>query len=306
MTILVTGGLGFIGNNLVRNLINTGVGDNIIVVDNLSCGKISFLADVKNKFTFYNADILDKDQLSKCFEKERPDIVIHLAAVHFIPECDADPARTMLVNIAGTHNIIDLANRWGVKQLIFASSASVYGPTRRKSRESDIPMPIETYGISKLCGEQMIKNLCRTNWSILRFFNIVGQDDTHEHLLPAIVKQLGHKKTISLGNSKSRRDYLFVGDLVDGIQGVVNNRRAYAQILNFGTGTGSSAEDMLREIGEILKEPLKVKRDSRLVRGIDNPGLVASTKKTKEVLGWEPKHTLRDALRKILETTREI
>lgn len=300
MNILITGGLGFIGNHLVRHLIHTCPENKIIVVDNLSSGKIEFLSDVKNNFTFYNIDIINKGKLDKCFKKERPDIIIHLAAIHFIPECNRDPVKTISVNVVGTHNIVTLANQHEVKQLIFASSASVYGATHKRSNESDIPDPLDVYGYSKLYGEQIIKNLGQINWSILRFSNIIGTNETHQHLLPAIIKQLKNNTKLTLGNLESKRDYLFVEDLINGINRVINNKKAYSQVLNFGTGKGLSVRDVVREFEIILKKQIEIEQNDNLKRRVDSPILVASIEKSKKLIGWKSQYSFREALKKIL------
>lgn len=300
MNILITGGLGFIGSHLVRHLIRISPENKIIVVDNLSSGKIKFLDDIKNRFSFYNIDIINKGELSKCFKKERPDIIIHLAAIHFIPECNQDPAKTISVNILGTHNIVTLANKHNVKQLIFASSASVYGATHKRNNEDDIPDPSDIYGYSKLYGEQMIKNLCQINWSILRFFNVIGTDETHQHLLPAIIRQLKNGNNLTLGNLMSKRDYLFMEDLVDGINRVIGNKKVYSQILNFGTGKGLSVRDVVHELEIVLKKQIEVEQSDDLKRSADNPILVASIEKSQKLIGWKPEYSFREALKKIL------
>ena len=302
MKILITGGLGFIGNHLVRHLVKMGQENKIVVIDNLSSGKISFLNDIKNKFVFYNMDITNKEKLDKCFKKERPDIIIHLAAIHFIPECNQNPTKTISVNIAGTYNVVELANRYNVKQFIFASSASVYGATPKKSNENDTPNPLDIYGCSKLCGEQITRNLCQVNWSILRLFNVIGTNETHEHLLPAIIKQLKNDSGLILGNLESKRDYLFVKDLVDGVSRIINNKKAYSQILNMGTGSGTSVRGVVREFEIALKKRIEIEQSMNLKRGIDNPALVASIEKIQKLIKWQPKHSFQEALKKILFT----
>ncbi|MBI5139154.1 NAD-dependent epimerase/dehydratase family protein [Candidatus Nomurabacteria bacterium] len=300
MNILITGGLGFIGNHLVRHLINASPENKIVVIDNLSSGSVSFLKDIRSKFTFYNIDIINKGELDKCFKKERPDIIIHLAAIHFIPECNQNPPKTISVNIIGTHNVVDLANKYNVKQFIFASSASVYGATRKKNNEDDVPNPVDIYGCSKLCGEQITKTLCQVNWSILRFFNVIGTNETHEHLLPVIIKQLKNDRGLVLGNLESTRDYLFVGDLVNGVSRVINNKKAYSQVLNLGTGRGTSVRNVVRGFEVALKKRIEIEQSANLKRSIDNPVLVASIEKIQKLINWQPEYHFQEALNEIL------
>ncbi len=300
MNILITGGLGFIGNHLVRYLLKKDPENKIIVIDDLSSGKMSFLKDVRSKFIFYDIDITNKEGIDRCFRKEGPDIIIHLAAIHFIPECNQNPAKTISVNIIGTHNVVTLANKYNVKQFIFASSASVYGATHKKNNEDDLPNPLDIYGCSKLCGEQIIKNLCQVNWSVLRFFNVIGTNETHEHLLPVIIKQLKNNSGLVLGNLESKRDYLFIEDLLRGVGEVINNKKAYSQILNMGTGRGTSVREVVHGFEVALKKQIEISQSANLKRGVDNPKLVASIEKIRKLINWEPKYSFQEALNKIL------
>lgn len=300
MNILITGGAGFIGNHLVRYLVHQNPENKIIVVDNLSAGKIEFLGDIEKKITFYDIDIVNKEETNECFKKERPDIVIHLAAIHFIPECNQDPAKTILVNVAGTHNIIELVNQYQVKQLIFASSASVYGRSLVRKKEDDILKPLDIYGCSKLCGEQMIENLCKTNWTILRFFNVIGTNETHQHLLPVIVSQLERGNSLTLGNLDSIRDFLFVGDLVAGIDATIKNGKVFSQILNLGTGEGVSVRGVVEELKIVLRQAIEIDQNEKLKRDVDNPMLVASIEKSQKLINWQPRYSFQDALIEIL------
>jgi nucleoside-diphosphate-sugar epimerase len=170
----------------------------------------------------------------------------------------------------------------------------------RESNETDAPKPLDVYGCSKLCGELMVQESCKANWSILRFFNIIGRDETHRHLLPAIIEQIKGGDVLTLGNLTTRRDYLFMDDLVRGIGIVLNNRNAYSEILNFGTGIALSGDEVVQNFEKVLNRPLKVTQLPYLKRVVDNPLLVASIVKTKNVIGWEPEFSFERALAMIL------
>lgn len=300
MRILVTGGMGFIGHHLVRLLTDHNPHYKITIVDNLSKGREEFLSDIKDRFYFYNIDITDKGALEKCFKETKPDIIIHLAAMHFIPECDQNPKKTEEVNIGGTDNLVNLANNYKTKHFIFISSAAVYDSGPGKKIEDMIPQPGDVYGQSKLVGEKIVQDLFRSNWSILRSFNVIGTGETNDHLIPAILHQLAQGSKLKLGNLSTARDYYSVKDFVSGISHVIANETAYGQIFNFGSGYGVTAEHIISELEGILGEKISVTEDENRKRAGDRPSLIASIAKAEKLLGWKPKYSLKETLEEII------
>lgn len=300
MKILITGGVGFIGSHLVRALVRAGKYD-VVIVDDLSSGSVDFIQDLISNLTFYKINICNIDELRSCFEIEKPDVVIHLAALHFIPECDAHPERAINTNINGTNNLVLLSDEYAVKHFIFASSASVYSTSEDPKCEDDVVGPTSLYGCTKVCGEHLVQNLTFSKWTIMRFFNIIGKNETHDHLIPVILRQLKQGNCIVIGNPDTKRDYLFVDDLILGIKSVIEDQNAFQQVINFGTGRAMSARDIIYLLGDILKKDLHIKIDSSIVRNVDAPMLVSLISKAQTIISWNPKHDLRKALSKMME-----
>lgn len=136
----------------------------------------------------------------------------------------------------------------------------------------------------------------------MRFFNTIGKNETHDHLVPTILKQLKKGDRLLLGNIESKRDYLFVEDLTRGVTMTINNKNAYSEIINLGTGVGTSAIEVIEALKLITQKQIEVDASKKLMRIVDSPVLVASRKKAKNLLGWEPEYSLMESLKKTIES----
>lgn len=302
MKVLVTGGYGFIGSRLVRKLIRGGRRHTVVVVDDMSAGKRKFLADIAHRFSFLRVDIRNQKKLELLFRKVRPDAVAHLAAMHFIPDCNADPKKTLAINAEGTRTVVRLCNAYAVKKFIFASSASVYGARATPCTERSPARPVDIYGNSKLRAEKIIREECVSHWSIMRVFNVIGKNETHPHLIPSIISQLQHSRSITLGNLRSQRDYLYVDDLVDGILMLFHSDKGNSETINFGTGIGTTAREIITMLENITGRHIQIKTSHRLLRRADPSKLIAVNKKAERLLGWRPKFSLERALSAIVKS----
>ncbi|GAG52902.1 unnamed protein product, partial [marine sediment metagenome] len=184
---LVTGGAGFIGCHLVEKL--TKLGKDVVVYDNLSFGKLENIQDFLDKITFINKDINDRVFLKKTVEEFVPDVVIHLAAIHFIPYCNENPMEAVHVNVEGTHTLLDVCSRCRPSKMLFASTAAVYPPSDVPHQENHGTKPFDIYGASKICGETLMQLFAEQTLvptASCRFFNAYGPKETNDHVIPHI------------------------------------------------------------------------------------------------------------------------
>ncbi|MBN1150500.1 GDP-mannose 4,6-dehydratase [candidate division WOR-3 bacterium] len=299
MKILVTGGAGFIGSNTCDELVKSG--HEILVVDNLSSGKIENLT---KKAKLITADIIDCD-FDQIFGKNKFDTVIHFAAQIDVRKSVADPAFDMKVNIQGLLNLLDSAVKSEVKKIIFVSSAGVmYGDTESPADENNPPVPVSPYGVSKLAGEHYLRSYSHNfgiDFTVLRFTNVYGprQDPHGEAGVVAIFanQMISKKQSILYGHGKLQRDYVFVGDVVKAVSKalIAGSHETY----NISTGVATSVSELFGEMRKFFKEiPEPVLMDTR-------PGelkkSVASFAKAKKDLGWEPTTSLEEGLKKTVE-----
>lgn len=296
MKIVVTGGVGFVGQELVRQLSSRA---DVVVADLLRYGEPG---DRVADQDFRQVDIRDAEAIGKLIADVQPDVVVHLAAIHYIPECDADPVNAVATNVAGTVNT--LAACPPGTRFVFASSGAVYQPDEAPHREYESTLgPADIYGITKLQGEDYVRAFTRNRGLksvIVRLFNVIGPGETNPHLLPAIVTQLQNGvDTIELGNTWPKRDYIDVRDAAGGFAAAAlgtNPDDLDCAVVNLGSGQQYSVDEMLARMREVLGVKLEVRQDPKRMRAVDRPYLGADITRIKELFGWSPAHGLDETL----------
>jgi UDP-glucose 4-epimerase len=294
--ILVTGAAGFIGSELCSRLLASN--RPAVGYDNLSRGRREH---VPAGATLVEGDIRDASRLSDVVAAHRPHVVVHLAAMHFIPECIARPAETLDVNVEGTRTMLECCRRHGVRRLIFASTAAVYAPGEEPCREDETPIgPVDVYGESKVEGERLVRAFQAETGAaacVLRLFNAIGRRETNPHVVPHIFEALRASDAIALGNTAPERDYVDTRDIADAILAAAGLHEGL-HVLNVGTGVGRSVEDIVAALQGILGRPLTIVREPSRVRATERMRLVADIRKIRQAASWAPRipfeQTLRD------------
>lgn len=299
MKVLVTGGNGYVGRELTRQLYE---GHEVGVMDNLRYGRFRFAPDEIDRFRFFKTDIRDASAVAGALKEFRPDRIIHLAAIHFIPECERLADEAVGINTLGTVNLLKHSPEG--TRFVLASTAAVYAADSEPHRESSSALgPMDVYGLSKLHAEQYVSYYARErhlDGRIVRLFNVVGPGETNPHVLPAIFAQvLKGARTLRLGNCHPRRDYIHVKDGADGFATVALNgpAREGADIVNLGTGEAHSVYDVVEQLAAVVGEPLHIEHDPARMRASDRPFLAAAIERIGQAYGWRPRLTLTDALR---------
>jgi UDP-glucose 4-epimerase len=295
----VTGGAGFVGRELVRNLSTKA---EVLVADLLRYGTPDWLTHEAGRFGFERVDLRDAAATRALVDDFRPDVIVHLAAIHYIPECDNDPANAVSTNVAGTVNV--LASCPPGVRFVFASSAAVYQPDEADHREFESTLgPADIYGITKLQGEQYVRAFAADRGVtsvIVRLFNVIGPGETNPHLLPAIVAQLREgRKTISLGNTWPKRDYIDVLDAAAGFAAAAlgtNPEDVACETVNLGSGQQYSVDEILARMRSVLGLEFEVRQDPARMRAVDRPFLGADISHIGEVFEWRPAHDLDETL----------
>lgn len=324
MSVLVTGGAGYIGSHTVVELLNEN--KEVIVVDNFSNSKPEMLDKIKkitNKdFKFYELDYSNKEKMDKVFAENKIDSVIHFAGYKAVGESVEKPIEYYTNNVSGTLNLLDVMRKHNVKTIIFSSSATIYGdpevvPLTEMCKIGGTTNP---YGSSKLFIEQILKDVYKSDntWDvcILRYFNPIGSHESGiigeepqgrpNNLMPYIVRVAsGELEELSIfGNDYNTpdgtgvRDYIHVVDLAKGhIKALekLEKEKSGIYIYNLGTGKGYSVLDMVHAFEKTTGQKIKYKITER--RAGDIATCYADATKAKEELNWVAEKTLEDMCR---------
>ena len=310
MKVCVIGGAGYIGSHAVYELIRDG--HEVVVIDNLSTGLERM---VHKDAKFYLGDITKKEELNNIFKKEceiKPfDVVMHFAAKLIVPESVTHPLEYYHNNVEGVRIMLEVMVENNIKNVVFSSTAAVYGePVKPVCEEDDLTKPINPYGESKLACEKLIEWVSKAhdlNYCIFRYFNVAGADESLEigldkekltHIVPIVNEvALGKReKVMVFGDDYDTpdgtciRDYIHVTDLAQahilGAKYILKNNKSL--LVNLGSNEGYSVMEVIKEVEKI--SPVKYEMDAR--REGDPAKLIASNKRAKEILGWEPKYKL--------------
>ena len=297
--ILITGGGGYVGRTLTRAL----YGDHeVCVLDTLQFGIERFADDELEHFRLAQVDIRDGAALAEEIASFRPDIVVHLAAIHFIPLCECEPTAAEATNVEGTINVLKACPE-GCR-FVFASSAAVYAPDDKLHDEASSELgPRDIYGFTKLHGEHYVRYFAERralHAVIVRLFNVAGPGETNPHLLPDIVAQMkAGSNCIRLGNIWPKRDYIHVRDAARGFAAAaLEGEIAPAECItvNLGTSRQHSVADILDYLRETSGIHVTVEEDPSRVRAVDRPYLGAAIRLIEERFGWSPRHTVQEAI----------
>jgi UDP-glucose 4-epimerase len=295
---LVTGGAGFVGSHLVERLAPRA---DVSVLDDFSRGRQEWLPD--NVVAVYRVDVRDCEQVFAAFAEVRPECVVHLAALHFIPAVNDAPRVAEEINVGGTANIAAAALSHSVGHVVFASSAAVYPDSDRPLSEEEPVAPLDLYGRTKVAGERILGDAAVASGSsatFARLFNVVGRRETNPHVFPEIVQQLrdGARELI-LGNVDCARDFIDARDVASALETLIELAPPGVAAYNVGSGRAVSVREIVAACERIIGVRLRTLRDPRRLRPVDRNLLVADTRKLR-ACGWRPRHCVEDTLADLL------
>lgn len=345
MTILVTGGAGFIGSRLAHRLYLEG--HKVVIVDNMSYGyEDNFIfedVDLRDVLNIYEMDVSDENRIESLFDEYHFDYVYHFAGISALPECQLNKKKCMMSNVVGTEVILECARKYGVKRVMFSSSNSVYELYERESFPFKEDYDIETrllYPTSKHLSEDICKSFNRTYHlpvTIFRFSNVYGpgMDITRKYppVTGAFIKNLYHNEEgVVYGSGEQSRDFIYVEDLLDLIELPMSKATHEFEIMNVTSGEPHSIleqyhlitliidkriparfvepENFWKKMPEIYEGEYKISEET-LVKEVGKC-TQSSNEYAKKEYGWSPKYSFRQGLErtvndmlKILERTKQ-
>jgi UDP-N-acetylglucosamine/UDP-N-acetyl-alpha-D-glucosaminouronate 4-epimerase len=297
--VLVTGGAGFVGSNLVQALLERG--DDVRVLDNFSTGQRQ------------NLDGLDVDVVEgelRSYERVHAavrgvEVVYHLGALGSVPRSVQDPLTSSAVNVEGTLNVLLAARDEGIRRVVFASSSSIYGNAGElPRREETMPDPISPYGVAKLAAERYCVSFSRVYESFetvcLRYFNVFGprQDPRSQYaaVVPLFITAIAAGTPVTVyGDGEQSRDFTYVANVVDASIRAAEAKGVSGLVLNVAAGAPATVNELAETVGTILDRP--VERRHTDPRPGDVRDSWADVSAAREALGWEPRIGLEQGLR---------
>ncbi len=297
MKYVITGGAGFIGSNIVEELVSQG--QEVVVIDNFSTGKKENLREFEKNIRIVEGSISDIELLKKEFQGA--DFVLHQAAIPSVPRSVKDPLSSNNANITGTLNVLIAARDCGVKKVVAASSSSVYGESEKLPKTEDMPThAISPYGLTKLAGEEYMRlffELYGLNYCALRYFNVFGpkQDPKSDYaaVIPLFIRKiLSNEQPGIFGDGEQTRDFTFVKNVVEA--NLLAAKSSSVGVFNIACGERISVNRLVQGINSILGKSIKPKYLEE--RKGDIKHSMAGIEKARKMLGFNPKVSFTDGL----------
>ena len=305
MKILITGGAGFIGSHLAERLLLAGT--QVRVLDNLSTGKRDNLPSQHRFLDFVQGDIREKKTVSDCVRGM--DAVVHLAAVASVQASIDQPMETHQTNFDGTLNLLEASRIHGVRRLLYASSAAIYGDAATVPvSEETVPHPLSPYAVDKLSGEYYLRyyfNKFGLPVTSFRFFNIYGprQDPSSPYsgVISIFVDRLQRDQPVTVfGDGSQTRDFVYVADLADLLARALHGSEGVGGVFNVGTGKRHSLLQLLDCLEKLSGR--KIGRQHEAARLGDIQHSCADVSRLKQVFGSAPATPFDQGLKKLLES----
>ena len=297
MKFLVTGGAGFIGNNIVRLLLKSN--HDVDIIDNLHTGKIENIRDILNKINFFKIDIRNREELEKIINNY--DGIFHEAALTAVPESFEKPKEYNDVNVIGTKNIFDIANRRNIR-VVYASSSSVYGNTIEiPIKENSKREPINPYGQTKLDDEILAEKLKDLSVIGLRYFNVygIGQNISYAGVITNFLEKIKNKKPLIInGKGNQVRDFIHVNDIAkSNLDAMLSNVKK--GFFNIGTGIPTSINNLAEMMVKISQNQNKIIHGPELDGDIEVSQ--ANIEFTKKSINWNHLINLEEGLFELIQ-----
>jgi len=313
MNILITGGAGFIGSTLTEKLLSQNY--KVFAIDNFNDfynpqikedNVKNFLQN--NNYKLFRGDICDTDLINKIFSENHIDCVIHIAANAGVRPSLENPIRYVRTNIEGTVNILEQMRLHNIKKIIFASSSSVYGNCTAEKFSEDLKVtePISPYAATKSACEQFLYTYSKIygiNTICLRFFTVFGPKQRPDLAIRKFIELIEQNKPIPVfGDGTTIRDYTYIDDIIDGILKAIDYNKTPYEIINLGGGSPVTLNQMIETIEKVLGKKAEINRLPMQPGDVNKT--ISDITKAKQLLGYNPKTTFEDGIRKFVQWKR--
>lgn len=295
--VLVTGAAGFIGSNLVQELLRYGAVVHVIIRPGTNLWRIKKLLPGLH---LHVVDLTNREGLKKTVQEVSPEIIYHLAAQGVSPAFQ-EHREILRTNILGTFNLLESTALLDYRLFVHLGGSSEYGTKSGPMRESDCLEPLTFYGAAKAAATLLCQQYARANRRpvvVLRAFSVYGYWESPSRLIPTAIRAALCDRELALTAPGYRRDFVFVEDLVEACLLALRAEKASGEIINVGSGLQWSNEEVVDLVQVVTGRRINVRVGAYPARRSDKAHWVADIRKARDLLGWEPRHTLRAGLEK--------
>lgn len=299
--VLITGGCGFIGSEIVRQL--STIGANVTIIDNLSSGKQEYIEGIPN-VKLINANIVNEDAV-KSIVKDK-EYIINNAALPFIPDSYYMPKKFFDVNVNATINLALAAiKEKKVKRFTHISSSEIYGTAKTiPMDENHVTLPQSTYAVSKLAGERVVFTMHKEHHLpavIIRPFNSYGPNITQPYIIPEIITQILKGDKVKLGNINAKRDFTYVSDTARAIILSLITDGIIGEVINVGSQRSYSIKELVNLISDLMGKKISIEMETSRFRPYDVDVLICNYERANRLLNWKPEISIRQGLKETIE-----
>jgi nucleoside-diphosphate-sugar epimerase len=308
--ILITGGLGFVGINLVKKLLDMHVEPAILdfIPDTTKIDK-NFIPFNLDSLPFYNIDIRQSDKITKIIQGMSPDFIIHLAGMTNLEKTFEKAELAIEINLKGSLTILKAAQKTKISNFVFLSTSDIYGGVDPPFRENQLAQPASPYSASKAAAEMfliMFHNVYHTPVTILRSFNLYGKYQPSVRLIPFVIEKLLKNEDVPLTKGEQKREFNHVDDLIEAILQSLYIKESQGKTLNIGSGQSISIKEIAIIIATKMGKVDRLKIGALQYRENEIWDMYCDNSLAKKILDWEPKVALNEGLEKTIEWYKSI
>ena len=296
--ILITGGTGFVGANLVRRIVKDGYKPTVLIRKESNLWRIK---DILTKVDLLETDILNYERLNKDIASVRPNFIYHLAVYGANQTTQKDIHKTLETNIVGTINLLNAGYNSGLEYFINTGSSSEYGIKEKSMKETDILYPINYYGASKASVTLIVDTFSIQNkmpTATLRLFSPYGYYEDQNRFVPTVIMAGINNKEIELSDKNFVRDFIFIDDVIDAYICFLNGKKYYGEIFNIGSGKQTKLGNFVKGVEKVLGVKIKIKWLGHKSNQQEPIKWQADILKAKSILNWHPQFKIENGMKK--------